>query len=617
MLLSDITTIVERSRSAGFPAAVLLIDEADVLAENHALLQTLRNLLMDSGHFSIIAAGTEKMFPAISDVFSPVPRQFVRINVEPFKEWEDTRRAIRRRLALAGQDWAMPPTDVCREIHSLTQGKPYEVMLVSHFAYRERTREAKQRIPMTITPGVMADVAAQLQQQDPAVQLTLSKLQGLNAKDAHTTRELMELDGVALDTFAVAELDFKGSFSQADFTTARARVSELITRLSSTGFIGIDDGRVSVRVDSFQRALIKYVVLGRREPRDEHIPDLGNPRVVIPQKVRSALAAEIQHSLGLDDDSAIVSEIHFQNDRISRRLAFDSELPLHEFKLQGSCVVGTSDKMMCVLAVRGADLTEESTKALSSAMSTVQGRLAEFSVVISDCEVRAVDLEAVEAIRDVGIDPLEELVTEAQQSFWVGAQDMEAQVAAACQALQEAEASEDETRRNLLNNCAFMALSTKEDEVYRELSDRAEALKEPFVLTIATRALWEACQGNYDAALKRLDFDEDAVAEASEHSDCLMYSPAVLAQAEPFIAYSDLVGEVDLLGIVVSYITAIRARAEERAVATALSEIPEPAPWLLGVAADAAAIEGDPELETRLRRRAAESVGDRTDEDDR
>jgi hypothetical protein len=614
MLLSDINTIVQRSRDADLPAVLLLIDEADVLAENHALLQTLRNLLMDSSHFSIIAAGTEKMFPAISDVFSPVPRQFVRINVEPFREWEDTRRAIRRRLALAGQDWAMPTNEICQEIHSLTQGKPYEVMLVSHFAYRERTRAAKQRVPMNITPGVMADVASQLQQQNPAVQQTLSQLQGLNATDAHTIRQLIELDGVSVDKFAISDLDFNSPYSDGHFMIAKKRVIELLDRLGSTGFVAADEGRVRVKLDSFQRALVKYVVLGRPDSQPSRIPDLDNPRLVIPRKVRDALELEVRRVLELNESTDVVSEIHFQNDRLSRRLAFDPELALDEFHLQASCVIGTADKVICVVVVRGNDTSEVRAEVIADAVIVVRERLMSFDVVISDIEVKQVDTEAVEGLRNIGSDPLDESVTEAMQSFWVGSQDMEKHVKAACKNLSEADPRDDTTRQSLLNNCAFMALGIAADTTYLELSDRAEALSEPLILTVVTRALWEACHGNYEAALERLDFDEDELAQAQEIVDCIMYSPAALARDEPIVVYEDLIGDVDLLSVVASYSIAIEARKNGEPIANALGNLPNPAPWLLGIAADSAAIEGRTDLEKALRRRAAESVGDSGDE---
>ena len=91
------------------------------------------------------------MFPALTEVFSPVPRQFVRINVGNFRNPTDTRRAVLARLLLSDQEEVVPHPAVTEEIHKLTGGNPYEVMLVSHFALRE----SRQGVPMELTAGAL------------------------------------------------------------------------------------------------------------------------------------------------------------------------------------------------------------------------------------------------------------------------------------------------------------------------------------------------------------------------------------------------------------------------------------------------------------------------------
>ena len=522
MLLEDLSVIVERCRAANIPAVVLLLDEGDVLAENHPLLQALRNLLMDSSNFSIIAAGTEYMFPAISAVFSPVPRQFVRINVGPLESWQDTRKAILRRLVLAGKDWAMPTDDVCQEIHNLTQGKPYEVMLVSHFAYRERTR-GRQRVPMAITPIVMGAVANQLEQQNPSVGETMAKLRALDAKDAETVRELIALNGLSVNRFAMARLDLTGEFEASAFAQARSSVLETLTRLAETGFVSVVDDSLHVDADSFQRALIKYVVLGERDPESRPAPLLSNPRIQVAAKVRTALEKALQSELGLDDD-AIFSELHPFDDAVSRRLAFDDELSLDEFSLQASCRLTYERRWTALVVFKMDDASAEIRERIRMRVHEESKRFSKFDVDLSDIKVEEVDRDAVQALQGEDVDPLQELVLDAQQAFTVGNQDLEDQVAKACAAVAKADRDGDAERTSELNNCAFMALAVGDSDTYLALSNRVDALGKPPILTRTTRALWEATQGSFDVALSMLDLDEDDAAKVTEHIDVPMYS---------------------------------------------------------------------------------------------
>src|SRR5207247_5237976 len=87
---NDFNTCLTELQSRGFTGIVLLIDEADCLGKNVPLLQMFRNIFQIVEHCSLLLAGTEAVFPALSEVFSPIPRQFHRVDVKPFARWSDT-----------------------------------------------------------------------------------------------------------------------------------------------------------------------------------------------------------------------------------------------------------------------------------------------------------------------------------------------------------------------------------------------------------------------------------------------------------------------------------------------------------------------------------------------
>lgn len=615
MLLSDLDVIVEKCRGAGFPAVLLILDEGDVLAENHALLQALRNLLMSCRNFSILIAGTERMFPAISDVFSPVPRQFVRINVGPFPTWRDTRKAILSRLLLAGQEWAMPPLETCQEIHSLTSGSPYEVMLLSHFAYRELT-QTHQRLPMTITPSVIEAVADQLAQQNPTVQETISRLRAMDQGDAEAIRELIYFDGLSIAHFALAKLDFTKPYSETDFEAAYSEIQDLLHRLSSSGFVSTREGKVHVDAESFQRALIKYVVIGRRETEEVQAA-ISNPHYEIADRVVDALKDRLTTYLEPNESAAMISELQPTEFALSLSLAFEDEYSLDDYSVQATCQIKEPDASEAawagIFVFRQEVDSPEFRKRLELMLKEEAMRLAEFGVSIPEVQIESVDREKIEAFSassEERTDGVRAVVEDAKGAFSTGSSDFPSRVAQACSVVLDADASDDSERMQQLSDCAFMVLSTEHADSYAALSERLQGLEEPPILSQLTLGLWEAVHGNYGSAVERISIDESVVADLPDslRENLLMYSPAVMAGETPMFSYEDLVGSVRFPDVVRGYAAAIKARASDESVAEALGCLECAAPWLLGAAADAAEKEKRPDFAMELRQRAAQSV---------
>lgn len=612
MLLSDLGVIVDRCREAGFPAVVLLIDEGDVLAGNHALLQTIRNLLMDSKHFSLVAAGTEQMFPAISEVFSPVPRQFVRINVGPFTEWGDTHKAIQRRLVLAGQEWAMPNVEVCREIHSLTRGSPYEVMLVSHFAYRELTR-IRQRVPMEITPKVIEAVADQLEEQNPAVQETMQRLRDLDMKEAETVRELIELDGLQVDQFALAALDFSRPYDIENFNAAHSDIVETLSHLGRSGFVSVVGGRLKVDADSFQRALIKYVVLGRREEDGRENPLLKDPRRQVANHAAGALKAALDRELRGSEVEDLIFELHRANSMVSFRLAVEDNCDPRDYSSQATVTLVSDGRWTIIFAFKDVPEPDPFRKRIAAILAGEADRLREFDLEVDEIRVAPLDLDALAQFRESmssSSDPLEDLIFEAKAAFSEGRPDLRERVSNAAAALLETDPASDSERWTELNDCAFMALGIEDQKSYEELIIRVERLNTFPVLSRATRGLVVACRENYDEALEYLAVDGEELASLPDElkENLLMYSPAVLAREVPVVGYNDLIGGVGIEDVLHGYRLAVIARVEGHSVARALGEWEGAPRWLIGAAADAAEAQGEPDFATRLRRKAADMV---------
>ena len=148
VLVHDLTKLWEEAKKHEIPAIALLFDECDLLAKNEALLQKLRNIFSDIDGYLLVFAGTENMFPAISEVFSPIPRLFKRIDVGNFASVDETKECILK--PLSEEEKPLVNLGSVAEIHMITGGNPYEVQLISHYMYKKHTEAATPQITLDV-----------------------------------------------------------------------------------------------------------------------------------------------------------------------------------------------------------------------------------------------------------------------------------------------------------------------------------------------------------------------------------------------------------------------------------------------------------------------------------
>ena len=79
---------------------VILFDECNVLKRERILLEKLRNVFMNMRGYMLVFAGTRDLFPVMDDVFSPIIRQFKKIEIGPFKTLDDVRTCLLQPLKM-------------------------------------------------------------------------------------------------------------------------------------------------------------------------------------------------------------------------------------------------------------------------------------------------------------------------------------------------------------------------------------------------------------------------------------------------------------------------------------------------------------------------------------
>lgn len=159
VLVHDLKEIYNEAKNKNIQTIVLLFDECDLLAQNEVVLQKIRNVFMETEGYILVFSGTEKMFPAISDVFSPIPRFFKRVNVENFKSIKETEECLLKPLN-EGEKKAFDRACI-GEIHQITNGTPYEINLIAHHMYR-RWKEGRNP-NLALSPEVLDDVLNEIE----------------------------------------------------------------------------------------------------------------------------------------------------------------------------------------------------------------------------------------------------------------------------------------------------------------------------------------------------------------------------------------------------------------------------------------------------------------------
>jgi len=81
ILIHDLKELFNEAKKKDIHSIILLFDECDLLAQNEVLLQKIRNVFMEVDGYLLVFAGTNRMFPKLNELFSPLPRFFKRINL--------------------------------------------------------------------------------------------------------------------------------------------------------------------------------------------------------------------------------------------------------------------------------------------------------------------------------------------------------------------------------------------------------------------------------------------------------------------------------------------------------------------------------------------------------
>jgi len=249
----------------------ILVDECDVLTHSRVHLEKLRNIFMNISGFFLVFTGTGAFFPLINDVFSPIIRQFKKINVKPFDSEKETKDCVEKPLKGLGirtQDiFDFETYEEIDAIHNLTGGRPYEIQLICHQLFKRVQQGKAPTLQLSI--DVLDDVLEELQSlQDVNVRPVVQCIRNLS-KD--------ELSALGVLLFSDKHITFEQAwYLESIFNEGAVWTKDLLREkldaLVSKKLIKIENDILSFTGDDFDRLYCKYY--SRKQDASASINDI-------------------------------------------------------------------------------------------------------------------------------------------------------------------------------------------------------------------------------------------------------------------------------------------------------------------------------------------------------
>ncbi len=260
---------------------VVLFDEGNVLANQRIILEKIRNYFMNISGYMLVITGTPELFPIMDEVFSPIIRQFKKINVRDFQEIEETSECIRRPLEKLG----INPEEIfyfetlrdVEEIHNLSGGRPYEIQLICHKLFQRV--QLKKAAKMMLDLSVLEDVRKELEtSQDISIRPILNRVRNLGRKELSCLRLLCSCNGRAtFDQLWTTEYIFND-----EKRWTKEKLQKILEIFVNEGIVAISNGLIKFAGDDFDKIYTKYYGRENRvnlQFRDENIENFWNRRI--------------------------------------------------------------------------------------------------------------------------------------------------------------------------------------------------------------------------------------------------------------------------------------------------------------------------------------------------
>jgi hypothetical protein len=247
---------------------VLLIDEAQLIADRPDVLSMLRTLGMRLHGYVLVLAGTPELLDRIREVFDHLLRQFEFVKVERFAESDDVQHC----MTLPLESLRLTPAkcfserigNVAVDLMRLTDGNPYEIQLFCHIMFaRWQTGLTDQ---MELSPEALDDVRATLGIGSQDLERPLvSAVQRMSEEALRALNVWCS----SLECATLDELRFSYRLGESA-TMDDCQLDRYLDQFIQDGLVEVVDGRVRLTGDSAAEVYARLSTvkrLGNHHPR--------------------------------------------------------------------------------------------------------------------------------------------------------------------------------------------------------------------------------------------------------------------------------------------------------------------------------------------------------------
>ena len=264
ILLHDFCELYREAQERGIPAIVLLFDECDLFSLNETLLQKIRNLFSECKGYVLVFAGTEKMFPKLQEVFSPVPRQFKKIPVGNFSSKREVMECVLKPLAT--WETTLLTEETLSDLDSLSGGNPYELQLVCFYMYQRYERE--QTDHLAISREVLENVYSELERlQKKGEYKAIDLTRELTEAEVRFLSKFLRFENLTIPEILVYEhicssLHEVPIEKESPLERTRSNFLTTVEPFSQRGLVIVDsdNDQVTLAGDAFEKLYMKYHV---------------------------------------------------------------------------------------------------------------------------------------------------------------------------------------------------------------------------------------------------------------------------------------------------------------------------------------------------------------------
>ena len=236
---------------------IILFDEGNILAKSRILLEKIRNIFMNIPGYMLVFTGTSDLFPVMNEIFSPIVRQFKKINVGEFSNYEECEDCIEKPLVNAGlnlrQISNLIPQESKKEIIDLSGKRPYEIQLISHFLFKRVQSEITKY--MSLDFNIIEDIIRELEiSENISKRPILNEVRRLTKKQLQAVDLLCSCNGQAtFDQIWEVEYIFND-----EKRWNKIVLLKMLNHLKNTSIVSDKDGMIKFAGDDFDKIYTKY-----------------------------------------------------------------------------------------------------------------------------------------------------------------------------------------------------------------------------------------------------------------------------------------------------------------------------------------------------------------------